>query len=289
MITVFTPTYNRKNTLNRLYSSLLGQTNKDFEWIIVDDGSTDDTKGLVNTWIIENKIKIKYFKQENQGKPIAHNKGVEEAKGELFVCVDSDDYLTEDAIDVIQKKWNEVKSEKDCVGMVGARVFESGIFVGTSMPQGIKYSTLQDLSSKYKYKGDTILVYRKEIIKKYKFPKIEGEKFISEGYLYDQIDEEGKLAIIYDNIYICEYLPNGYTANIAKLIKENPKGYILLANQKLKLAKSIKRKIKSSAMIILGNLLANQKGYIKKSSHKFLMLISIPFAYYVYFKKYKNI
>lgn len=289
MLTVFTPTYNRAYTLPRLYDSLIKQTNKDFEWIVVDDGSTDDTEGLVKSWTEEKKINIRYFRQDNQGKMIAHNKGIDEAKGELFVCVDSDDYLTENAVEVISKKWMEVKEIKGCVGIVGGRYKKNGQPIDTYMPKNVEFSNLQDLQVKYKYKSDTILIYKTKIIKKYKFPKIEGEKFIPEGYIYNQIDQEGKLAIISEGIYICEYLPDGYTTNVAKIIMNNPKGYILAAKVKLKTANGIKEKLKACAKIVLGNWLANQRGYIKESSHKVLMILSIPFACYIYLKKYRKL
>ena len=289
MITVFTPTFNRAYTLPRLYNSLLKQTNKNFEWVIVDDGSVDDTEDLVNNWIQENNINIRYFKQENQGKPMAHNKGVEEAKGELFVCVDSDDYLINNAVEIIQNKWEQVKNIKDCVGIVGIKVLENLKPVGTDMPKNIKYSTLYELETKYKFKGDTILVFKIEVIKKYRFPKIEEEKFIPEGYLYNQIEQEGKLAIMQEGVYVCEYLADGYTVNAAKNIRNNPKGYILAAKTRYKVAKTFKEKLKACAKIVLGSWLANQKGYIKESSHKGLMILSIPFAYYIYLKKYRKL
>lgn len=289
MITVFTPTYNRGYTLSRLYESLVGQTDKDFEWIIVNDGSTDNTEELVRNWIKEKKIKIRYFKQENQGKPTAHNRGAKEAKGNMFVCVDSDDYLLKDAIEVIKKKWNIIKDINTCVGIVGSRVFENGEPVGTGIPKNIKYSTLRHLYSKYKCKGDMFLVFKTEIVKKYKFPKIEGEKFIPETYLYNLIDKEGELYIIQEGIYIGEYLPDGYTANVANVIRNSPKGYILLAEQKLEIAENIKEKVIACAKIILGNWLANQKGYWKNSSHKILMVIALPLAYYIYLEKYNNL
>ncbi len=288
MVTIFTPTYNRAYILSRVYESLLKQTNKNFEWIIVDDGSKDNTEELVKKWIEEKKIQIRYFKQTNQGKMMAHNKGVKEAKGELFVCVDSDDYLINEAVEIIERKWKNEKLVKNCVGLIGTKIFENGNTVGgTNMPKNIEYTTLQKLYLKYKFKGDTTLVFRTNIIKKYEFPKIEGEKFIPEGYIYDQIDQEGELAIIQEGICVCEYLEDGYTANSAKMIRDNPKGYILVAEQKLKFAKGIKQKLKMCAKIVLGNWLAKQKGYIKKSSHKILMILSIPLAYYVYLKKYK--
>lgn len=289
MITVFTPTYNRAYILPRLYQSLIEQTNQEFEWIIVDDGSTDNTEDIVQSWIKENKITIRYFKQENQGKMMAHNKGVEEAIGELFVCVDSDDYLTENAVEIITKKWNELRIINDCIGIMGAKFIKIGQPTGTKMPENINFSTLYDISAKYKYKGDTILIFKTSVIKRYMFPKIEGEKFIPEGYLYDRINQEGRMAIIQDCIYICEYLNDGYTKNAVELIKNNPKGYILAAEQRLKISNDIKQKVNACARIVLGNWLSNQKGYIRNSNHKLLMLISIPFAYYIFLKKYKNL
>lgn len=287
MLTIFTPTYNRAYILPRLYESLLKQTNKEFEWIIIDDGSTDNTKDLANIWINENKINIKYFFQENQGKPIAHNVGIEKSSGEIVTCVDSDDYLTEEAVEIILKKWNQVKETPICVGMVGIVIYEDGTPVGTKMPN-IEYSTCNELYNKHKYKGDTILIYKKSIIQNYTFPKIEGEKFIPETYLYDQIDQIGKLAIIQDGVYICEYLDDGYTKNVRKLIANNPKGYKLWAEQRLKLIHGLKQQYITASKYVLGALLAKEKHYVKNSPKKCLTILAIPCAVYIYYKKYKN-
>lgn len=290
MITIFTPTYNRAYILPRLYNSLTNQINREFEWIIVDDGSIDNTKELIEKWMKENKIAIRYFKQENQGKPMAHNLGVEKAKGELFACVDSDDYLTENAVKIILEKWNKVKDIQNCVGIVGMRIFENKEPVGTNMPENIEYSTLRDLYFKYKYKGDTILAYRTDIIKRYSFPKIEEEKFIPETYLYDKIDQEGELAIIPEGIYVCEYLEDGYTNNSKKLIKSNPKGYVLCAKQRMKLSRNLKEQYVACAKYVLGSILAKEKynSYIAKSPKKLLTILAIPCAYVIYWRKYKK-
>lgn len=291
MLTIFTPTYNRAYILPRLYNSLTNQINKEFEWVIVDDGSTDNTEELIEKWIKENKIDIRYFKQENQGKPMAHNLGVQKTKGELFVCVDSDDYLTENAVKIILEKWNKVKNIQNCVGIVGMCIFENKEPVGTIMPENIEYSTLRDLYSKYGYRGDTILVYKTDIIKRHSFPKIEREKFIPETYIYDKIDQKGKLAIISEGIYICEYLEDGYTNNSKKLIKNNPKGYILCAKQRMELSKNLKEQYIACAKYVLGNILAKEKcnSYIAKSPKKLLTILSIPVSYAMYLKKYKRI
>ena len=149
MLTVFTPTYNRAYILPRLYESLLKQTDKNFEWVIVNDGSTDNTKKIIEEWIEKDKIVIRYYEQENQGKPVAHNKGVEKAKGEIFTCVDSDDFLVDNAVEIINSKWDECKSNNMCIGIVGTCIGLDGKPVGTGMPLNIKNSTLRNLYNKY--------------------------------------------------------------------------------------------------------------------------------------------
>ena len=210
------------------------------------------------------------------------------SSGEIFTCVDSDDFLTNNAIEIINRKWNECKEEKKCIGIVGTCIKLDGQPVGSGMISGVKSSTLYDLYNKHKYTGDTILVYKTEILKKYKFPKIEGEKFIPETYLYNQLDAEGELATIKDGVYVCEYLNDGYTNNSTKLISNNPKGYILAAEQELYIAKSLRGKLRAYAKVVLGNWLANNKKFIKKYDNKFLIILSMPMAYAIYLKKYKK-
>lgn len=286
-ITIFTPSYNRAYKLSQLYNSLVRQTSKQFIWLIVDDGSTDNTENIIKQCIQENEIKIEYYKQENQGKMIAHNKGVEKCKTELFVCVDSDDYLKEETVETILETYKEIKDNEKCIGIVSNKIYENGQLVGTKLPSTIKYSTLYDLYEKYKYKGDTMLIFKTDIIKKYEFPKIDGEKFIPETYLYDKLDSEGKLYLLNEGLYVCEYLEDGYTKNIVSIIKNNPKGYVLCYKQRMCIAKGIKEKIKSASKYALGNILAKEKGYIKKSPKKIITIISIPLAYLIYIKRYK--
>ena len=288
ILTIFTPTYNRAYVLGRLYESLTIQNNKSFEWLIVDDGSTDNTEELVNKWIKEDKIKIEYIKQENQGKHIAHNTGVDNCKTELFFCVDSDDYLLENAVEDILKSIDKI-SDNDVSGIVSLRLTKSGEAIGTEMPQGITYSSLSDLYEKYRFKGDTALVLKTSILKEYKFPKIDGEKFIGEEYIYCQIDEKHKLYISPYGYYVCEYLEDGYTKNIIKTIINNPKGYTFLKKKKLSVSKNIIIEYKSAALYLVGGKIAKQKNLIKNSPKKLITFLSVPLAFIVYnirFKKY---
>lgn len=287
MITIFTPTYNRGYILDRLYDSLKKQTDKNFEWVIVDDGSEDNTKNIIDEWKKENKILIRYFKQENQGKPIAHNLGVENAEGELFVCVDSDDLLKENAVEIIRKFWKENEDE-DTIGIVFPKINKDNNYIGKPITKKVKKATLLDFYNKYDLKGDTMLVYKTSIIKKYRFPKIEGEKFIPENYLYDKLDQEGKLLWCDAKLYVCEYLEDGYTNNAKKLIKNNPKGYCLCAKNRMKLSKNYKVIYKAAAQYVLGSWLANERIKILKEKNRFFIMLAIPAAYIIYLKYYKR-
>ena len=176
-LTIFTPTYNREKYLKRLYTSLINQSNRNFKWIIVDDGSKDNTEYIVNEFINEKKLDIIYKKQSNSGKHIAHNKGVELTETELFFCVDSDDYLPENSVELILNTWNSRDPKKKCIGIVALRGYFDGNIMENAMPQGIKYSTLSDLYNIYGKKGETALIYKTEYLKINLFPKFENEKF----------------------------------------------------------------------------------------------------------------
>ena len=158
-LTVFTPTYNRAYTLHKCYESLKSQTNQDFKWLIIDDGSSDNTKELVQKWIDENNLDITYHYQENQGMHGAHNTAYELIDTELNVCIDSDDYMPEDAVEKILNYWKEHKSD-DLAGLIGLDAYENGEVIGTKLPDNLKSETLFDLYQKRKVKGDKKIVYR---------------------------------------------------------------------------------------------------------------------------------
>lgn len=282
IVTVFTPAYNRGYTLGRLYKSLLGQTDKRFCWIVVDDGSTDDTEELVSTWIKENKVDVQYYKQENQGKPSAHNKGVELSRTELFTCVDSDDYLKDNAIEEIITAWNS--HPDDCIGILGYREREGTILTSCSD------DTLSKGTLRYLYdhglSGDTILVYKTEVLKRYSFPKFKDEKFIPEAYLYDLLDREGKLMLLRKSLYVCEYLPDGYTAGMARLLYCNPEGYFCYINQRLKFDVSIKQRLVDSIRYDAMAIAHSRKRIIHDAVYPLYALLAYPAAWIFYKKRY---
>ena len=258
-LTIFTPTYNRAYTLPRLYESLLKQETSLFKWLIVDDGSTDNTKELVDGWISEGKLEIKYMYQKNAGKMAAHNLGVKECDTELFLCCDSDDWMAENSIKPALEYWNNYQKElsgmvgpklihqKELSGMVGPRDTASKNYDSLStLPKNIKIDTLYGLYNKG-YVGETALFFRTSIIKKYPFPEIEGEKFIPEEYIYRRLDEKYKLLVYPHYCMDCEYQADGYSNNIRRLKLKNPKGFLLNDIDKLERKFTIKQ-----AILVLG-------------------------------------
>lgn len=286
-ITIFTPTYNRAHTLPNLYSSLKAQTIKNFIWLIVDDGSQDSTNSLIKSWIEENSIKIEYYQQENYGKSMAHNKGVELTKTELFTCVDSDDFLISTAIEDITKHWDH-RENLTVVGILTYKGLVNGKSITAMENTYIKSTTLKNAYSKLGLVGDTMLVFRTDILSKYKFPYYQGEKFVPEAYLYDLIDQDGELLIFPHILYICEYLDDGYTNNMAKLLSENPKGYIAFIKKRLTIDTSFNDIILDTIRYTAMCIFSNENKYIANSIYPVLTFITYPLGYLLYFRRYSR-
>lgn len=233
-ITIFTPTYNRKNLIGRLYQSLLMQTQKNFEWLVIDDGSTDDTEKYFSELATQSQpFLIRYFKQENGGKHRAINRGVKNAKGELFFIVDSDDYLTEDAIDKINNWIGTLDGSKKWAGISGLRGFSKDKIVGQRNGKHFFVDAKNSERRKYKLLGDKAEIYFTDVLKEYPFPEISGENFISEELVWNAIARDGYyLRWFNEIIYICDYLEGGLTKNNTK-DKCNPQGRLLWAKGQL--------------------------------------------------------
>lgn len=233
LITIFTPTYNRKDLIERLYQSLLQQTQKNFEWLVVDDGSTDNTEQYFSDLRIKPQpFPIRYIKQENGGKHRAINNGVKNASGELFFIVDSDDCLTENAIDKINQWVATLDDTHKWAGVSGLRGYSKVSIVG----QHGRTSYVDAKNSerrKYNLLGDKAEVYFTEVLKKHPFPEISGENFISEEIVWNAIARDGYyLRWFNEIIYICDYLDDGLTKDNSK-DQNNPQGRLLWAKGQL--------------------------------------------------------
>ena len=280
-ITIFTPTYNRANTLPQLYQSLCEQDNKDFVWLVVDDGSTDGTSALINQWQGEQKIEIDYHQQQNRGKAKAHNKGVMLCKTPLFVCIDSDDYLASPTVvtDTL-RFWNEHAEARrsDVCGMVSYRKMVNGPHA--PFPD-VKLATLSQLYDAG-YKGETTLVFKTDILRNHPFPEIEGEKFITEAIVYDRLDTRYKLLVFPYESQVCEFRNDGITNNGWDVLHKNPKGYRMYYNQLLELGKG--PKVYNMKMYIACSLLAADGKTFSSCSSKTLLLLLYPLGLYQYHK-----
>ena len=221
MITIFTPTYNRAHLLERLYKSLCQQTQTDFEWVIVDDGSVDHTEKLIESFQLENQIQIQFFKQENSGKHTAINNGVAMAKGELFFIVDSDDFLPEQAIENVYFYFDKIKTLPTVAGVAGRRMYADFSIVGN---QGFEEMISNSIDIRYKHNitGDLVEVFKTAILKSYPFPEIKGEKFCPEALVWNRIAQNYDLLFFNKGIYITEYLEGGLTSSIVKIRRQSP-------------------------------------------------------------------
>lgn len=253
-LTVFTPAYNRAYILNSLYESLKQQSSKDFEWLIVDDGSTDDTENLITRLQLNNRLgpdafPIRYFKQENGGKHRAINRGLLEAEGDLFFIVDSDDQLTPDAVEWIINQWKIVETEK-CTqliaGVSGIRITPEGQKIGGDTNFGTIVANALEIREKYHVKGDLAEVYRTDVLRQLPFPEFEGEKFCPEALVWFRIAQHYKMRYVYHGIYVCNYLPDGLTAKIVKVRHHSPLTSMTYYSELYGYEKSVRLKLRAA-------------------------------------------
>ncbi len=236
-ITVFTPTYNRAYIIENLYNSLKRQSYKDFEWLIVDDGSTDNTEELIASWIKENNdFPIRYYKKENGGKCRAINYGVDFAEGLLFFNVDSDDYLTDDALEKIAFWEESLPKDKNYCGIVGNLGTSVNETPNTPLNAPFRDANLLERYSEYTttpIDGERAWVFYTDIQKKYKYPEFEGETFITEAVTWNRIANDGYYARFFDDIiWIYEYHPDGLTMQGNMRFIKNPRGHGLSIKEK---------------------------------------------------------
>ena len=287
-LTIFTPTYNRAYCLHLGYEALCRQTCKDFLWLIIDDGSTDNTRQLVEGWIKEAKVDIIYHYQENQGMHGAHNTAYDLINTELNTCIDSDDYMPDDAVEKIVSFW-EKKGSDQYAGLVGLDVTFDNKIIGIKLPDNRKSIKINDFYSEGG-KGDKKLVYRTEVIKQYpKYPIFEGEKYLSLGYVYQLIDQDYELLILNEPICKVEYRADGSSMNMLRQYIRNPRSFAFLRKSAMQLAPTRKRRFIECIHYVSSSIMIHNWHFIQESPKKMMTCCAIPFGITLYFYiKYKT-
>lgn len=269
VLTVFTPSYNRGHLLGRLYASLQRQSTTCFEWIIIDDGSTDNTENIVQQWQKEHtQFPLRYIKKGNGGKARAINDGIQLAQGKYFFIVDSDDYLANDALESLIKWFSELPEETNFIGVSGLREISNH---NSSIPnKSFNYIDTSNINrAKYGLEADMAEAFFTEKLRQYSFPVWPNEKFIPESVVWDQMALDGYILRWYNKvIYYCEYLEGGLTQSSWKLLKNNPMGYAQMFLKKLAYIDNPKLRINYILQFISCCCLAHEYRYILKCQDK---------------------
>ncbi|WP_288360498.1 glycosyltransferase family 2 protein [uncultured Bacteroides sp.] len=280
-LTIFTPAYNRAHTLGRTYESLCRQTSKDFCWLVVDDGSVDNTKELVAKWIKEDKIPIRYIYQRNQGMHGAHNTAYRNIDTELNTCIDSDDYMPDDAVEKIVSFWEKYGSER-YAGIVGLDKAHAGGIIGAEFPLEMTETTLQGYYEQGG-KGDKKIVYRTDVICKYpEYPIFEGEKYVGLAYKYMLIDQDYTLLTINEPLVIVDYQDDGSSINMYRQYWNNPKGFAFFRKTEMQVTHSLKRRFIVCVHYVSSSIISRNKRFIKESPNKSMTVLAIPFGYLLF-------
>lgn len=226
-LTVFTPAYNRADLLPRCYQSMVNQTNKDFIWMIIDDGSTDNTRDLVKSWVKEtDELEIQYYYKENGGLHTAYNEAIAHIETPLCVCIDSDDWMPEDAVERILNFWKKNGSD-EVAGIVGLDFTPDGRVIGDPMPNRKTVNLIDLLVGKYHIKnGDRTNVVRTELYKKYAPMKVfPGEKNFNPHYMHLQISQEYDFLVLNENLRFVEYQSGGMSDSMLKQYRNSPNSF----------------------------------------------------------------
>lgn len=288
-LTIFTPAYNRAHTLPRTYQSLLSQDCKEFIWLVVDDGSTDQTAELVREWQSKpNGFEIRYIYKDNGGMHTAHNTAYEHIDTELNVCIDSDDELAEGAVRKILEKWSAV-CHLGYAGIVGLDAdMNTGEIIGTEFSPSLMETTMVDYYASGG-SGDKKLIYRTDVINQYPpYPVFEGEKYVALAYKYRLIDQEYKMAVLNEVLCNVEYQADGSSMNMFRQYIRNPKGFAFWRIICMQYPESQKRIFIDCIHYVSSSIISKNRHFIRESPKKVRTLLAIPFGWvltkYIYAK-----
>ena len=289
MITLFTPTYNRVHLLSRLYNSILMQDVIDVEWLIVDDGSIDDTEALIENFKKESIINIRYYKKSNGGKHTAINFGLQYAKGELFFIIDSDDVLAENALKIIKTHYQSIKNNDKICGIVGlSQYIDKQEIVGDYFLRDDWEVSFADIYLKYHLKGDKSVAFKTEVLQQYPFPEKQGVRFVFEAVVWHEMSKKYKVLAINEVIQKKEYLQDGLTDSSYKKWYVNALAFSyfqLIKNRTYPFAQYPSHALWNYIHLAINSLLSRESYYKQLSLiDKILYLILYPRAYYTFLK-----
>ena len=276
-LTVFTTTYNRAYLLPQLYNSLCGQSNPNFIWLVVDDGSTDNTRELVASWIRDAVLEIRYIYQDNQGMHGGHNTAYANIETTWNTCIDSDDYMPPNAVEIILEHIDGVG--EGYAGFAGLDIDKNGNIIGSEFPEGLHESNLLDIYNKHHIKGDKKLVYKTAIVRKYPpYPLFKNENFVPLSYLYYLIDQDYKLKLINKPLVVVEYQTDGSTKNMLRQYRRNPRGFAFARKSALTIGISLKDDFKNLVHIVSSFLFTKDLTMLRSLRKPLLLIIAIPFG-----------
>ena len=301
-LTVFTPAYNRAHTIERTYRSLCAQTSQDFEWLIIDDGSVDNTRDLILSFLTDVKnisdddiignskdapwLKVHYIYQKNQGMHGAHNTAYDAIKTELNTCIDSDDYMPNDAVEKILSTWNALSEEEkhSYAGVVALDINDKDLsLIGTKLPVDRKSTTLSEFYENGG-RGDKKLIYRTDVIKSVpKYPLFEGERYVGLAYKYMLIDQQYELLILNEPVCIVEYQLDGSSHAMYKQFWNNPKGWSFYRKAEMKCCNGFKRKMMVCAHYVSSSIISSNKHFLRESPCKLTTILALPMGLGLYF------
>lgn len=288
LLTVFTPAYNRAHTLPRTYESLCRQSCKQFVWLIVDDGSTDETAELVKKWqAVDQGFEIRYVYKENGGMHTAHNTAYEVIDTPLNTCIDSDDMLAENAVHEILEKWNQVR-DTGVAGIIGLDADFSGKIIGKGFPEGMTETSVIGYYAAGGA-GDKKLVYRTDIINSVpSYPVFEGEKYVALSYKYRLLDQQYKMAVLDKVLCNVEYQADGSTGTMYKQYLKNPRGFAFWRKICMQYPMSSKRLLVDCMHYVSSSLISGNRRFIQESPRKLLTVLMVPCGVlWTFYVKYK--
>lgn len=290
-LTIFTPAYNRAHTLPRIYESLLSQDCNDFIWLVIDDGSQDNTAELVRQWQAQdNGFEIQYIYKENGGMHTAHNTAYENIHTELNTCIDSDDRLASGAVRKIKAAWEQMR-DRGYAGLIALDSDFEGHIIGKGFPNNLKETTLGGYYAQGG-SGDKKLIYRTDIITGVPpYPVFEGEKYVGLVYKYTLIDQTYKLGVLNDVICEVEYQADGSSGTMWKQYLKNPKGFAFLRKTAMTYPVSMKRLVIDCIHYCSSSQIAKNHAYVRESPRKLLTVLCTPLGWILtaYIKKKADI